>query len=76
MEIGILKNTATVEGCRKMLIELKTPAMANIFVKLATEPMYQQLTLVEGVDIMARAEIGSRSEKRRERYLQRSGLRE
>ena len=25
MEIGILKNTATVEGCRKMLIELKTP---------------------------------------------------
>ena len=36
MEIGILKNTATVEGCRKMLIELKTPAMANIFVKLAT----------------------------------------
>ena len=23
MEIGILKNTATVEGCRKMLIELK-----------------------------------------------------
>ena len=31
MEIGILKNTATVEGCRKMLIELKTPRNGQHF---------------------------------------------
>lgn len=76
MDIGSLKNTATVEGCRKMLVDLKTPVMADTFVKLATEPMYQQLTLVECVEIMGKAELDSRTAKRQERYLQRSGLRE
>mgnify|MGYP000059503002 FL=1 len=66
----------TIEETRDMLIKLKTPAMAGSFLKLATDPSCQNLTFVEAVYAMAAQELESRSEKRQERYLQRSGLRE
>ena len=37
MQIGILKNTVTVELCQQLLVQLKVPAMANAFAKLATD---------------------------------------
>lgn len=76
MDIGILKNTVTVELCRQLLVQLKVPAMADSFVKLATDPVHQNMTLVEAVSTMATHELESRLGKRQERYLQRSGLRE
>lgn len=76
MDIGILNNTVTVESCANLLIQLKTPVMASTFVKLATDPAYQNMTLVEVVATMASRELESRDAKRQERYLQRSGLRE
>lgn len=76
MDIAILKNTASVEIASQLLNQLKTPTMATSFVELATNPIHQNLTLVESVMIMASKELESRAEKRRERYLQRSGLRD
>ena len=53
MQIGILKNTVTVELCQQLLVQLKVPAMANAFAKLATDPVHQNMTLVEAVATMA-----------------------
>ena len=74
MDIAILKNTASVEIASQLLNQLKTPTMATSFVELATNPIHQNLTLVESVMIMASKELESRAEKRRERYLQRLSL--
>ena len=76
MQIGILKNTVTVELCQQLLVQLKVPAMANAFAKLATDPVHQNMTLVEAVATMASQELESRAGKRQERFMQRSGLRE
>ena len=76
MDIGILKNTATLEIAQQQLINLKTPTMAACLAELTTNPAYQNLTLVESVMIMASHELEGRTNKRCERYLQRSGLRD
>ena len=76
MDIGILKNTATLEIAQQLLINLKTPTMAACLAELTTNPAYQNLTLVESVMIMASQELEGRTNKRCERYLQRSGLRD
>ena len=76
MEIGILKNTARVELCQDLLVQLKVPVMAEFLGKLANDPAHQNMTLVEAVATMASQELESRAQKRQERFIQRSGLRE
>lgn len=50
MEIGILKNTARVELCQDLLVQLKVPVMAEFLGKLANDPAHQNMTLVEAVE--------------------------
>lgn len=76
MQIGILKNTARVELYQDLLVQLKVPVMANVLGKLANDPAHQNMTLVEAVATMASQERESRAQKRQERFIQRSGLRE
>ena len=76
MQIGILKNTARVELCQDLLVQLKVPVMAEFLGKLAIDPAHQNMTLVEAVATMASQELESRAQKRQERFIQRSGLRE
>ena len=76
MQIGILKNTARVELCQDLLVQLKVPVMAEFLGKLANDPAHQNMTLVEAVATMASQELESRAQKRQERFIQRSGLRE
>lgn len=70
------KTAATSDEVAQKLIRLKTPAFAACFKELISDPIYQDLTLLEAVDAMAERELQSRAAKRQERCLQRSGLRE
>lgn len=76
MEFATLKNTATVAKVKEALGRLKMPTMADTFNELATNPTFQEFTLVECVNIMATKELEHRALRRQERYLQRSGLKE
>lgn len=76
MDFKLPENRLTIDGIKALLAQLKMPAMAESFFELATNPIHGDLTMVECVGIMAWHEVDNRANKRQQRYLQRSGLRE
>ena len=70
------ENRLTIDGIKALLAQLKMPAMAESFFELATNPIHGDLTMVECVGIMAWHEVDNRANKRQQRYLQRSWLRQ